>query len=211
MGLQDVLQGMSNGPRGGQSAAPSSGGGGMSPLIMALLGYVAFKGIKHLTSSGTAASPTPKPASSPKPSASAMPAGSAAASAAPAGSSDALTGLLGGGLGGLLSGGLGTLMASGSGGAALSNGLGAILEQFQQNGQGDKAKSWVGTGPNKDISEQELAKAIGDDDVGSLSEHTGMSRDDLLSALRKEFPNIVDQLTPEGRVPSAQEMTTRTR
>lgn len=210
MGLQDVLSGLSNGPKGGQSA-PSSGssGGGMSPLIMALLGYVAFKGIKHLTSSGTEAPSSAKPAASPKPSASAMPAGSGA-SAAPAGSSDALTGLLGGGLGGLLSGGLGSLMAGGSGGAALSNGLGQLLEQFQQSGQGEKAKSWVGTGPNKDISEQELAKAMGDDDIDSLSEHTGMSRDDLLSALRKELPNIVDQLTPEGRVPAAHEIGRRT-
>jgi uncharacterized protein YidB (DUF937 family) len=182
----------------------------MSPLIMALLGYVAFKGIKHLTSSGTEAPASPKTSTPPKPAASAMPAGSAA-SAAPAGSSDSLTSLLGGGLGGLLSGGLGSLMASGSGGAALSNGLGQLLEQFQQSGQGDKAKSWVGTGPNKDISEQELAKAMGDDDIDSLSENTGMSRDDLLSALRKELPNIVDQLTPDGRVPAAHEMTQRTR
>jgi len=207
MGLMDALSGMSNGPKGQQT--PSSGGGGMSPLIMALLGYVAYKGIKHLTSSGPEASSPAKPGAAPKPAASAMPAGSGA-SASPAGSSDALTGLLGGGLGGLLSGGLGSLMASGSGGAALSNGLGQLLEQFQQSGQGDKAKSWVGTGPNKDISEQELAKAIGDDDIDSLSENTGMSRDDLLAALRKQLPDIVDQLTPDGRVPAPHEIGRRT-
>ncbi len=91
--------------------------------------------------------------------------------------------------------------------ASSGSGIGAVLQQFQQNGQGDKVNSWVGTGPNKDISEQELAKSLGDDDIDSLSQHTGMSRDDLLSALRRELPNIVDQLTPQGRVPAPHELS----
>ncbi len=155
----------------------------MSPITMAVLGYLAYKGIKHLSASNAA----PK-AGTPT-------------------SSGGFGGLLNGGLGGLLNGGIGNLIASGSAGAALSNGLGAVLQQFQQNGQGDKVNSWVGTGPNKDISEQELAKSLGDDDINSLSQHTGMSRDDLLSALRRELPNIVDQLTPQGRVPAPHELS----
>ncbi len=155
----------------------------MSPITMAVLGYLAYKGIKHLSASNvapTGGTPT---------------------------SSGGFGGLLNGGLGGLLNGGIGNLIASGSAGAALSNGLGAVLQQFQQNGQGDKVNSWVGTGPNKDISEQELAKSLGDDDINSLSQHTGISRDDLLSALRRELPNIVDQLTPQGRVPAPHELS----
>jgi hypothetical protein len=42
MGLLDVLNGMQNGP-GGQR---SSGGGGMSPMTMALLGLLAYKAYK---------------------------------------------------------------------------------------------------------------------------------------------------------------------
>jgi uncharacterized protein YidB (DUF937 family) len=179
MGLLDVLKGMSNGPAGQRAGTTSSGG--MSPLTMAVLGFLAYKGIKHLSSSGQTPSST---------------------------ASSSLGGLLGGGLGGLLSGGgLGNLLASGSGGPALSSGLGALLQQFQQSGQGDKVNSWVSTGPNKDISEQELAKSLGEDDINSLSLHTGMPRDDLLSALRRELPQIVDQLTPQGRVPAGHEIT----
>ncbi len=155
----------------------------MSPITMAVLGYLAYKGIKHLSASN------------------------AAPAAGTQTSSGGFGGFLNGGLGGLLNGGIGNLIASGSAGAALSNGLGAVLQQFQQNGQGDKVNSWVSTGPNKDISEQELAKSLGDDDINSLSQHTGMSRDDLLSALRRELPNIVDQLTPQGRVPAPHELS----
>ena len=174
MGLMDALNGMRNGPAG--QASPGNSRGGMSPLTMAILGYVAYKCIKHLSSSGSDSS---------------------------AGISTSSGGLSGG----LLNGGIGNLLASGSAGAALSNGLGALLQQFQQNGQADTANSWVGTGANKDISEQDLAKSLGENDINSISQHTGMSRDDLLSALRRELPNIVDRLTPQGRVPAPHELS----
>jgi uncharacterized protein YidB (DUF937 family) len=181
MGLMDVLNGMRNGPQG--APASGSGGGGMSPITMAVLGYLAYKGIKHLSGSNA-----PDPAG-------------------PTAASGGLGGLLNGGLGGLLGGGLGNMLANGSAGAALSNGLGSLLQQFQQSGHAEEANSWVGTGANKDISEQGLAESLGEDDINSLSQQTGMSRGDLLSALRRELPGIVDQLTPQGRVPAPHEMS----
>jgi uncharacterized protein YidB (DUF937 family) len=44
MGLMDVLQGMANGPRGGQMAPP--GRSGISPLAMGLLAMLAYKTMK---------------------------------------------------------------------------------------------------------------------------------------------------------------------
>ena len=50
MGLLDVLNGMQNGPRGpSNSSAQSDSGGGMSPMTMAILALLAWKGIKHFT------------------------------------------------------------------------------------------------------------------------------------------------------------------
>ncbi len=65
----------------------------------------------------------------------------------------------------------------------------------------------MGPGANKDVSEQGLAKSLGEKDINSLSQQTGMSREDLLSALRHELPNIIDQLTPQGRVPAPHEIS----
>jgi hypothetical protein len=45
MGLQDILTGMMHGPRG-QPQPRSSSGGGMSPIMMALLGLLAYKAFK---------------------------------------------------------------------------------------------------------------------------------------------------------------------
>ena len=56
MGLLDVLNGMQNGPRG-QRSPTSSGGGGMSPMTMAILGLLAFKAVKSFTGSQPSARP----------------------------------------------------------------------------------------------------------------------------------------------------------
>ena len=52
---------------------------------------------------------------------------------------------------------------------------------------------------------RDLAKSIGLDDIDAVAKHAGMSRDELLSGLRRELPNAVDQLTPEGRLPTKEE------
>ena len=132
MGLIDVLNGMQNGPHGPRGSS-GRGGGGMSPITMAILGLLAYKALKSFTSQPATAAPAP---SAPAP----TPGGSA------------------GGLGDILKGGLGGLLAGGAAGSVLSGGLNDLLKQFQQAGHGDVAKSWVGTGPNKTISPDDLAK-----------------------------------------------------
>jgi uncharacterized protein YidB (DUF937 family) len=185
MGLLDVLNGMQNGPRGQRD--PSSGGG-MSPITMALLGLLAYKAIKSFNQPG------------------ATPAGSgpAASPARPGGMGTPNVGS-GGGLGDLLKGGLGSLLAGGAAGGVLSGGLNDLLKQLQQSGQGDVAKSWVGTGPNKAISPGDLASALGSDQINTLMAHSGLSRDALLQGLSQHLPELVDKLTPDGRVPTEQE------
>jgi len=207
MGLLDVLNGMRNGPSG-QRGAPASSGG-MSPITMAILALLAYKGIKHLN--GTQ---QPVPGGNPQ----RLPSSESTNAGTQGGLGDILGGLLGGGaagggtsggLGDLLKGGLGGLLAGGAAGSVLSGGLGGLLKQFQQNGQGDVANSWVGPGPNRNISENDLAKSIGTDDIEALSRHTGLSRSDLLAGLRRELPGAIDELTPDGRVPSSEELSQR--
>lgn len=107
----------------------------------------------------------------------------------------------GGGLGGLLGG----LFSGGAAGGILSGGLSDLLKQFQQNGQSDKADSWVAKGPNKPVSPPELEQALGPERISWLVQETGLSREELLAGLSRELPEVVDKLTPEGRLPSEQE------
>jgi uncharacterized protein YidB (DUF937 family) len=75
------------------------------------------------------------------------------------------------------------------------------LKQFQNNGQGDKAESWVSSGPNKPIRPDELEVALGEERISWLMQQTGLSRDELLQGLSRELPEAIDQLTPSGGVP----------
>ena len=84
----------------------------------------------------------------------------------------------------------------------LGSGLNELLEQFSNNGQGDAAKSWVGTGPNKEISPPQVKQAIGQDVLAALVQQTGLSQDELLARLSRELPTAIDKYTPDGRLPS---------
>jgi hypothetical protein len=55
MGLRDIFNGMLNGPRGQRQPSSSGSGGGMSRIMMALLGLLAYKAFKG---SGSQAAPT---------------------------------------------------------------------------------------------------------------------------------------------------------
>jgi uncharacterized protein YidB (DUF937 family) len=105
-----------------------------------------------------------------------------------------------GGLGGLL-GGLGT----GGVGGLLGGGLSELIERFKQVGHGEAADSWVRTGPNQPIEPHQLEQAIGPEVLATLSQHTGLSREELLSRLSRNLPEAVDRYTPDGRLPPTTE------
>jgi uncharacterized protein YidB (DUF937 family) len=111
----------------------------------------------------------------------------------------------GGGLGDLLRGGLGGLIGGAAAGGLLSGGLGGLLKQFQNNGYGDAANSWVSRGPNREITPDELEGALGKDTLQSLSQESGRPYNEVLSELSESLPDDIDRLTPEGRVPTEQE------
>jgi uncharacterized protein YidB (DUF937 family) len=185
MGLMDVLNGMQNGPRGA-SGPGSSGGKGMSPITMAVLGLLAYKAIKSFT-----ASPSASPTAS-------------GANQSPTSSPTANTG---GNIGDILKNGLGGLLAGGAAGSVLSGGLNDLLKQFQQAGQGNAVNSWVGNGPNKSISADDLAKVLDSDQIKTLMAQAGLSRDEVLNALSQHLPGLVNEMTPNGRAPTEQEVT----
>ena len=105
-----------------------------------------------------------------------------------------------GAVGGPLSGGA-------LGGGALGGGLKDLLDRFRQSGQEEKAQSWVAKGANQPIAPQELEQTLGEERIEWLMEQTGLPRDELLAGLSKELPNSIDELTPDGRVPTDDELS----
>lgn len=93
--------------------------------------------------------------------------------------------------------------AAGAGG--LLSGLGGLLNQFQQSGHGNVAQSWVGPGQNQSASPGQITQALGPDTIRELAQRLGMSEDEVSSRLSKELPQVVDKLTPQGRLPTHDE------
>ena len=102
-------------------------------------------------------------------------------------------------------GNLGGLLGGASMGGVLSGGLHDLIERFKQNGHGPAADSWVNKGPNQPVNPEQLQQAIGPDVLNTLSQQTGLSREELLSRLTQVLPDAVDKFTPDGRLPTEAE------
>ena len=81
-------------------------------------------------------------------------------------------------------------------------GLEGLLAQLSNGGLGDEVGSWVGTGPNQPVDPQRLGSALGPDAVNQLSSKTGLDVGSLLPMLAAFLPQIINALTPDGKVPA---------
>ncbi|MFP8835927.1 YidB family protein [Hydrogenophaga sp. XSHU_21] len=84
-----------------------------------------------------------------------------------------------------------------------SGGLEGLLAKLQAGGLGEAAQSWVGTGANQPVSPDALGGALGPDLMATLGGLLGGNGAQASSVLAQVLPGLVDQLTPQGRVPEA--------
>lgn len=202
MGLLDILNGMQNGPRGASQPAPAGRSGGMSPIMMALLGLLAYKAVKggglgNMLGGTRDNQPIPPNANT----GNSGGLGDLLGGLFGGSSGARSTGPAGGGLGGILGG----LLGGAAAGSVLNGGLRNLIQDMDRTGQGSTAQSWIGTGANAPIDPDDLAKAAGVDAIDALTRETGMPREQLLSEMSEQLPDFVNQLTPDGRLPTESE------
>lgn len=106
---------------------------------------------------------------------------------------DSIAGRLGGkstdfahGIAGLLGGGAG---------------LSGLVTKLTASGLGDIVNSWVGTGANSPITPEQITKGLGPDVIKNIASRAGVSHNDAASMLANHLPDIVDKLTPGGKLP----------
>ena len=80
-------------------------------------------------------------------------------------------------------------------------GLDGVLGQLRQAGLGAHADSWVGTGANQAPDANQMASALAPG-VGHIAEQLGVSRGQASDILAKLLPEVINQFTPQGGVPS---------
>lgn len=92
--------------------------------------------------------------------------------------------------------------AAGSGaGAAPAGGLGELLGRVQRAGFGEQVQSWVGTGQNLPIDAEAIGRIFGADGVANIARRAGLSEQDASQGLSALLPEVVDRLTPAGKLP----------
>ncbi len=125
-----------------------------------------------------------------------------------------LDGLLGQVIGKAMGGGGQTGAAGGTGNPMLdlvmgmmtnpqSGGLQGLLGTLTKGGLGDAVQSWVGTGPNQEVSGDQIHAAIGSDQIAAIAQKFGLSTEAVTAQLAQILPQAVNHVTPNGQVPDA--------
>lgn len=86
-------------------------------------------------------------------------------------------------------------------------GLQNLIGQFTLKGLGDVVGSWVSTGKNLPVSGDQLQNVLGKDTIGNLASKLGIDSGALTSQLTNLLPDVVDKLTPDGKVPEGDIMS----
>ena len=81
-------------------------------------------------------------------------------------------------------------------------GLNGLVEKFNQAGLGDVVASWISNNTNLPISAEQIQSVLGQGPLQDVASKMGLSSGDVASALSERLPGLVDQLTPNGQLPS---------
>jgi len=77
------------------------------------------------------------------------------------------------------------------------NGLQSIVGTFEQGGVGHIVQSWISSGANLPVSQDQLESVLGSSQVQQMASAMGIDPSTLSSAL----PELIHQLTPDGQIP----------
>lgn len=84
-----------------------------------------------------------------------------------------------------------------------TGGLSGLAQTFKDKGLADTISSWIGTGKNMPVSADQIKEVLGDDQIRQISKNAGVSQKEASEGLAGMLPEIIDKLTPDGKVPES--------
>jgi len=82
-----------------------------------------------------------------------------------------------------------------------TGGLSGLMDQFKSKGLGDLISSWIGTGENQPVSGDQIHQVFGVEKIQEIAQTLGISGAEASQGLASLLPQIIDKLTPEGKIP----------
>ena len=80
-------------------------------------------------------------------------------------------------------------------------GIDGLVTKLRDGGLGNEVDSWVSPGDNQPVQPDQIQQALGPDTVQRLSAGSGLDIGQLLPLLAMFLPQIINMLTPQGKVP----------
>lgn len=90
-----------------------------------------------------------------------------------------------------------------------TGGFSGFIDRFKEVGLGDTATSWITSGDNAEISNEQIESAIGEDTINTIAEQVGIDKEKTTSALAFMTPKVVDNLTPDGEIPDNESLLSK--
>jgi uncharacterized protein YidB (DUF937 family) len=86
---------------------------------------------------------------------------------------------------------------------AQNGGVAGIAAKFQSSGLGSAVQSWIGTGANQPVNQDQIGQVFSAQQIAGWASQAGTTPDKLRAVLAEALPQAVDHLTPGGQVPPA--------
>lgn len=84
-----------------------------------------------------------------------------------------------------------------------TGGLSGLAQIFKDKGLGDIMSSWISTGNNLPVLPDQIKHVLGADQIQQISKNVGVSQEETSKGLASLLPEIIDKLTPDGKVPES--------
>jgi uncharacterized protein YidB (DUF937 family) len=81
--------------------------------------------------------------------------------------------------------------------------LNRLLDQLQQGGLQQQVQSWIRTGPNREITGEQIRDALGAANLDAAADDAGMPPERAAGTLAEVLPQLVDRASPGGALPDA--------
>ena len=88
-----------------------------------------------------------------------------------------------------------------------TGGLQGLIQTFKEKGLGDAMSSWISTGENKPVSEDQIQHALGGNMIEQIAQQLGRSKSEVSGGLANLLPGIIDKLTPTGKLPEGDQLS----
>jgi uncharacterized protein YidB (DUF937 family) len=82
-----------------------------------------------------------------------------------------------------------------------------VLSKLRSNGCSKQVQSWISKGQNKPISGGDVQRSVSPAMLQQCAQEQGMSPKELCGLVAQALPGMVDEATPDGKMPSQDPFT----